>query len=358
MSGPPLRHTGSTVMARLESPTTSVPTRLAVLADPHISTRATGGPKQFDRTESLLETTVEDINGRDVDLVVSVGDLTKDGAPWDFDRFDELIGGLNVPFLAVPGNHDVPKHFDEHPTLSRSRFVDYYTPGSLPYHITVGDIDLFGLDSAWTADGELRDSHDGRITADQLDWLASRSADTETAIVCTHHNLSPTARQADAYGSMAEIDMSGVPVMRNRDAVMQALADAGISLALTGHIHLPGVGRGRNAATEAVTEVTSPALCTYPQAYLLIDIDSRGTTVRYVSIASAVESAAAYAARLGGTDIDRGQAELGAVRTASFPLREDWIPERQPTAVPQALSVLSTDLDGSEPENSLQNVDS
>jgi len=360
MSGRPLRNEASTVMARLAAPTTRYPTRLAVISDPHVSTRASGSAKQFDRTESFLETTIDDINGRDVDAVVSTGDLTKDGAPWDFRRVDELLAKLSAPCVAVPGNHDVPKTFDDHRSASRGRFVDRYTPGSLPYHTRIGGVDLFGLDSAWTPGGELRESHDGRITAAQLGWLESRVATADCPVVLTHHNLPLTASDLAADGEATGVDMSGVPVMRNGPEVVERVAAAGVPLALTGHIHLPGVGHtgdaeastarqstpkattdGGTTSTPRLTEITAPATCTFPQAYLLVDIDSRGTTVRYVPIATPAEAIESYRARNNGTEIDRGQAVLGSIRTAQFPLIEEWTPP-----VASAVSSTTSPLSG------------
>ncbi|MFO7833912.1 MAG: metallophosphoesterase [Halohasta sp.] len=328
MRGRPLRNAGSTVMARLAAPTTERPTRLAVLADPHVSTRADGSPKQFERTEGFLKAAITDINGRDVDAVVSVGDLTKDGAPWDFARVDDCLADLDSPFFAVPGNHDVPKTFDDHRSASRGRFVDQYTPGRLPYQVSVGGVDLLALDSAWTPAGDLRDSHDGRVTSGQLAWLEDRAETADCPVVFTHHTLPPTARQAASSGAATGVDMSAVPVLRNGESVMETLGSAGVPLALTGHIHLPGVATrdGAGSGTDSVTEITAPSICTFPQAYLLVDIDSRGTTVRYVSTASAGESIAAYSARLDGTAIDRAQAAVGATRTAGLPLVEEWQP--------------------------------
>ena len=349
MSGRPLPTEASTVMARLAAPTTREPTRLAVISDPHVSTRASGSPKQFDRTESFFEATIDDINGRDVDAVVSTGDLTKDGAPWDFERVDELLAELAAPFVAVPGNHDVPKTFDDHRSASRGRFVDHYTPGSLPYHTQIGGVDLFGLDSAWTPNGVLRESHDGRITAAQLGWLESRVAAADCPVVLTHHNLPPTAAELEAYGEATGVDVSGVPVMRNGEQVVDGVTTAGVPLVLTGHIHVPGVARSGESARpttasstatsnaagvtdggttppSTLTEITAPATCTFPQAYLLVDIDSRGTTVRYVPIVSTAAAIESYNARLGGTEVDRGQAALGAIRTTQFPLVEEWVP--------------------------------
>ena len=360
MSGRPLRNEASTVMARVATPKTPYPTRLAVISDPHVSTRASGSPKQFDRTESFLKTTIDDINSRDVDAVVSTGDLTKDGALWDFERLDELLAELTAPFFAVPGNHDVPKTFDKHRSASRGRFVDRYTPGSLPYHRRIGGVDLFGLDSAWTPDGELRDSHDGWITADQLGWLESRVASADCPVVMTHHNLPPTASELAAYGEATGVDMSGVPIMRNGEQVVEGLKAAGVPLALTGHVHLPGVARAGNSgvshtaqptpaattdggveSTPALTEITAPATCTFPQAYLLVDINSRGTTVRYVPIATPAEAVESYCARNDGTDIDRGQAILGSIRTTQFPLCEEWVPP-----VASATQLTSSPLSG------------
>lgn len=315
-------------MARLAVPTTERPTRLAVLADPHVSTRAAGSPKQFERTEGFLETAITDINSRGVDAVVSVGDLTKDGAPWDFARVDELLGALDAPFFAVPGNHDVPKTFDDHRSASRGRFITQYTPGTLPYQVQAGGVDLFGLESAWTPKADLLDSHDGRITPGQLEWLADRAETADCPVVFTHHALPPTARQAASSGAAIGVDMSAVPIMRNGEAVMETLGAAGVPLVLTGHIHLPGVATRDSTGTEIdpVTEVTAPSICTFPQGYLLVDIDSRGTTVRYVPTASPSESMAAYRARLDGSAVDRAQAAVGATRTAQFPLVEDWHP--------------------------------
>jgi 3',5'-cyclic AMP phosphodiesterase CpdA len=337
-----------------------------VVADPHVSTRATGSPKQFEQTESLFEATIDDINSRGVNAVVSVGDLTKDGAPWDFARVDQLLADLDAPFLAVPGNHDVPKTFDDHRSASRGRFIDHYTPGSLPYHVQINGVDILAVDSAWTPEGDLRESHDGRISDPQLAWLADRAETADCPIAFTHHNLPPTARQAEASGVVSGIDMSDVPIMRNGNTVMETLASAGVPLAVTGHIHLPGVAHHRGRSTEptpsvpnisspadplvtrtardrpTVTELTAPSTCTFPQAYLLVDIDSRGTTVRYVPVASEQDSLAAYRARLDGTDVDRGQAALGAVRTAQFPLVEEWLPTEplaaEPTAAPPTSS--------------------
>jgi hypothetical protein len=53
---------------------------------------------------------------------------------------DDLLADLTAPFVAVPGNHDVPKTFDDHRSASRGRFVDHYTPGSLPYHRRIGGV--------------------------------------------------------------------------------------------------------------------------------------------------------------------------------------------------------------------------
>ena len=79
----PGAHPGAT-MACPAASTAATRTRLAVVADPHVATRASGTSKLFDHTERHLRNAVADAAARDVNAVVSVGDLTTDGEPWNY----------------------------------------------------------------------------------------------------------------------------------------------------------------------------------------------------------------------------------------------------------------------------------
>ncbi|WP_202593815.1 metallophosphoesterase family protein [Halolamina rubra] len=131
MADGPVDHSGSApgnVMARLDRPRSDERTRIAVVADPHVSTREEGTSKLFEHTETHLENAVADINDREVDYTLCVGDITKDGERWNYDAADEILNDLETPFRAVPGNHDVQKEGYDHENLPLAEFEDRYTP--------------------------------------------------------------------------------------------------------------------------------------------------------------------------------------------------------------------------------------
>ncbi|MBO4247140.1 metallophosphoesterase [Halomicrobium sp. IBSBa] len=300
------------VVARLDEPRGDH-TRFAVLADPHVSTREEGTSKLFEHTLDHLEAAVADIGRRDVDAVLSPGDLTKDGEPWNYDAVDRALSELDVPFYAVPGNHDVPKTRDEHDPLSVDGFADRYGPGELPYHVEVGSLDVIGLNTAGTAD-RLYESHEGRVTEATLDWLGETLAEAETPVVLLHHNLPSVSDQIDAHREI-ESEMVEIPAMVDADPLAETLADGGAQLLLSGHYHLPATGEYRG-----LREIAAPTTCSFPQSYLLCETTPAGTTIRLVPITDVVGLETAHARRTDDSATAKGLTAIAAARLASFPL--------------------------------------
>jgi 3',5'-cyclic AMP phosphodiesterase CpdA len=312
-------------LARLDRPIAAERTRIAVVADPHVSPDARGTSKLYHRSEDRLCAAFADAQSRDVDAVVSVGDLTKDGAPREYELFDECLADLGVPFLAVPGNHDVPKastdvyeHGDDHETPPVDRFVERYTPGDLPFHAGIGDLDLIGLNTANTPDGELRTSHDGKLSTDQLDWLDEALADLEDAVVLMHHNTPPMYDQLRSYAEAVHPEMEMPPTTRDAGPVVDAFERHDVPLVVTGHLHVPGV-----ADLGTTREVTVPATCSYPQGYVLLDVGPDGTTARYVPVSGLAGMTEAHGERRTGGQTAEGLAAFSAVQLASTPLLDD-----------------------------------
>lgn len=312
----PVPPTGN-VMARLASPRTDTPTRLAVIADPHVATRSEGTSKLFEHTVDHLRAAVDDIAERDVDAVLSPGDLTKDGESWNYDAVDDILADLDAPFYAVPGNHDVPKEGDEHDTMPVTEFADRYADGELPFCTRVGGVDVLGLNSAGSRD-RLYDSHDGEIDDDQLNWLESELADAENPIVLTHHNLPAMSRQITDHRDLVEPEMYVPPVSRRTDEFLDSLSVAAHPLLLTGHLHLPSTAREGD-----VREVMVPTTCSFPQSYLLVDVDEAGTTVTLVPVADDEGLAMAHARRAADSTTGRGLTTIAAARLAAFPLVDE-----------------------------------
>jgi len=307
------------LMARLAAPAAEEPTRLAVVADPHVSTRETGTSKLYGRTRAHFETAIEDIRERNPDAVVSVGDLTKDGEPWNYEAVDEVLAALTVPFYSVPGNHDVPKGSDPHDAPPVAAFADRYAPGEqgYPFHVRVGGVDLLGLNSAG-GDGRLTDTHDGAVDADQLAWLADALDRAAVPLVVVHHNLPATYDQYRAYRETVDDSLAMPPTTRNPEPLVETLAEGGAPLVVSGHYHIPAT-----AVTEGVRELMVPATCSFPQAYLLFDIGPAGTTVRMIPVADGDGLREAHHSRASDSEAARALTSMAAVRLARFPLVDE-----------------------------------
>ncbi|MFB6153721.1 MAG: metallophosphoesterase [Halodesulfurarchaeum sp.] len=310
-------HPGS-VLARLTRPRADEPTRFAVLADPHLSTQESGTSKLFEYTGPHLRTAVEDIKGRELDAVLSVGDLTKDGEPWNYDAFDDIIADLEVPFYAVPGNHDVPKAGDDHETIPVEEFAERYAPeGELPYVVEVGDVPIVGVNSSGTAD-LLYESHDGEVTAEDVAWLDEQLAGLTEPVVLTHFNLPAMSEQLRVHRDHVEPEMHIPPVLRNPEPFVDVLSAHDVPLMLTGHLHMPST-----AKQAGVREVMAPTTCSFPQAYLILEVGPEGTTVRQVPCATQEELRYSFSERSGDSTTSRGLTAMAAVRCADFPLVDE-----------------------------------
>lgn len=268
------REVGETVLARLPRPRSDTRTRIAVVSDPHVATEARGTPKMFHRTEERLETAVSRLNEAEPqpDFVLFNGDLTKDGEPWNLRRFDEVVAGLSPPYAAAPGNHDVPKPWDDHDTIPVEEFGGRYASGSYPFVREVGGVDLIVLNTAAVPDGSLRDVHRGAVSREQVRWLRDAVEGFENPVVAFHHSIRPVTPESDRTAREERLYS-----LRNSDEVVRALRQNGVPLVVSGHHHVPAAVR-----YGGVTQVVAPAVCAYPQSHLLIDIDESGTTVRLV----------------------------------------------------------------------------
>ncbi len=263
---------GARTLARFARPRADTETALAVVSDPHVSTAKTGTWKAFHRTEARLRAALADADARGVDGVVLTGDLTEDGRPDDVERVADLLGALDAPFVAVPGNHDVPKAFDEHETPPVSAFESRFTPDGLPFRARLGGVDVLGLDSATAPDGELDATHDGEISAGQREWLDGALADAEAPLVVSHHNLPGLDARVGADGYAPH------PPVGDATAFADALAGHD-ALHVSGHVHLPAAMSGDFRG------LICPPLSSFPQAYVLAEIGPGGTTLRQVPVA-------------------------------------------------------------------------
>ncbi len=89
---------GHVQRAHVPSPDPSPSAKFAVISDTHI-----GSGKAADELRSIVAA----VNGRgDLDHVFVTGDITEKGRDEEFAEAKSILAALEVPWLAVPGNHD------------------------------------------------------------------------------------------------------------------------------------------------------------------------------------------------------------------------------------------------------------
>jgi 3',5'-cyclic AMP phosphodiesterase CpdA len=158
-------------------------TRIIQLSDPHIVPHGQLAYGQVDTAAALAEC-VETINRMlpmigPVDMVFVAGDLTDFGTAEEYDRFRALMAPLNLPYRAIPGNHD---NID----IMRACFADQPwmpTQGPINWDVQFDDLALIGLDSsvAEAAHGHLCDETLSYLTT-TLEVLGDKPT-----IVTMHH---------------------------------------------------------------------------------------------------------------------------------------------------------------------------
>lgn len=193
--------------------------RIAHLSDIHFGAH---DPQIVAATEDWLR-------DKKPDLVIISGDLTQRAKVGQFREASAYLRRLRaagLPILVVPGNHDVPLY----DVLTRfaaplDRYKKFIDDDLCPWFEN-DEVAALGINTARSLTIK-----DGRINRDQIALVRERFAavaPAKTRILVTHHPL--FAMPIGEGGELSEA------VGRHRDAV-EAVAEAGVHLALAGHFH-------------------------------------------------------------------------------------------------------------------------
>ena len=135
-------------------------------------------------TATALHRAVETINAKlpileEIDCVIVTGDLTNHGTTEEYAHFVAIMSNLDLPWLAVPGNHD------QREAIRGAFFDANWMPKSGPIHWLrdFGPFAVIGLDTL------LEGAHHGLLCADGLAFLdASLTAiGDQPVVIATHH---------------------------------------------------------------------------------------------------------------------------------------------------------------------------
>lgn len=227
---------------------TTRPVLIAQISDLHVKAPGVLAYGKVD-TAAALERCIVELNRLmpRPDLVVISGDLADTPTKEEYDHLKELLAPLQIPFVAIPGNHDSRE-------LMRAAFSDqaYAKPaGALNQLCRVGELDILLLDSSVPGQPH------GLLDDETLAWLdlALSASFTRPAFLFLHH---PPFR--------AGIGHMDVQNLRNADALSGLVRQhARVRLIAAGHVH---------RATASLFTGVASSICPAPNHAVALDLEA------------------------------------------------------------------------------------
>lgn len=200
-------------------------TRILQISDTHITPDGRIFDPRVD-TVAALEATVAGINAQlpaigPVAMAVVTGDLADTGKPAEYARFLEIMGGLELPWRAIPGNHDDREGMRE--ALRDHAWMP--ADGPINWRRDLDDLSVIGLDTLVTG------APGGASADDTLNWLEHALSDCagRPVLIALHH---PPVRTG-----IVAMDRIGLTAPEGLEMVLER--HAGPRLLIAGHVHWP-----------------------------------------------------------------------------------------------------------------------
>ncbi|AVI58301.1 metallophosphoesterase [Paracoccus yeei] len=189
-------------------------TRLVHLSDLHFG---------FDRT-ALIEPLLDRVNRAGADLVVVTGDLTHRARSAQFAQAAAFLRRIEVPLIAVPGNHDIPLYKLADRMMKPYRRYRRIIAQNMEPVGHVGQVRVQGINSvdpmAWQR---------GVISAAQMRRVVEGIDPDCVNIVALHHPMQ----------QRPEVDKQ---LMRGAREAMALFELQGVQVVLSGHLHIWSAG--------------------------------------------------------------------------------------------------------------------
>lgn len=213
-------------------------TRLIHLTDLHF------GLHHHDLVEPLRKA----ILANKPDVIVISGDLTQRARVGQFRQAMAFVKGLGLDYMVIPGNHDIPFY------NLFLRVLDPFAPyrkdasANLNPMMQIGQLCLYGINTVdpfrWRG-GVARKAEIAHI----CQALRNSPAEVTNILVCHHPLQEPEGFQRNET--------------RHSDLAMDMLAEAGLDVVLSGHLHhwTTGLGLDGGAAKPIFQMQTGTALC-------------------------------------------------------------------------------------------------
>lgn len=186
-------------------------TRLALIADLHFGTEM----------EDLLPHLLTAIETARPDHVVIAGDFVQRARAAHFEPARAFIDRLPVPWISVPGNHDIPLYNIAARLLwPRAAYRRYITHDTEPT-IQTDNVRLIGIDTT-----DPRRVQRGRIDQAQIERVSAeiKKDDGRLTVIIAHH----------PFHHNPEVEKT---LMRGAAHALEAWSDCGPHVILSGHLH-------------------------------------------------------------------------------------------------------------------------
>ncbi len=269
--------------------------------------------------DTALKNVEEMAKNGEIDFLLIPGDLTRNA---EYSAHAELTAKLKafeqntgVPVYVINGNHDInnqraakydgnnlitakknpalreeldtnPQEFEvlykdfgysaEGGYYSRYKTAAENSEGSLSYAIDLpNDYRLIAIDSQLysadnTDEGLNEQETAGHISDALLDWAleecAKATADGKTIIGMTHTNFIPHFD--------TEVDLFDNFVLRDWEKVADALADAGMHISVSGHVHMQDAATYVSDNGEEIIDFTTTSLLSYPNMFRSVSLSA------------------------------------------------------------------------------------
>ena len=298
--------------------------RIVVIADPHVmSPDLVEDPtneryqyvmsqdrKLMPESFELFSAVLDSVRALKPDLFFIVGDMTKDGELASHEMvvaYLQQLANEGIRVLVIPGNHDMENissyaftasGLKKTDNVSIDEFVALYQefgwgldserdPYSLTYACDIFDgVRLIGIDDCRTTSRgypKVGDAEYGSVNPETIDWVLAQAdkavADGKVVIAAIHHQL------LQHYVGQERLMASAAT--EHGDSIARLLADHGVRVVLTGHMHTPNISRIKGFETDGViTEIACPSTVTYPVQYRVLtlsdDLATLSADVRYL----------------------------------------------------------------------------
>lgn len=264
---------------------------------------ASGDMKLALLSDQLMQRIVDHAIEAKPALLLISGDLTHNGARASHLRLAQHLAKLRqhgVRTLVIPGNHDANcpnarsycgDKATPVGTITRDEFAQIYAdcgygstsqrdPASLSYACEpLPGLVVLGIDSnrdeenRLTARGDTANVYHngGRVKPETLQWLRERATEAQRhgkmVIAMMHHHLlehvDGEARFLPNY------------IVANHDDVAQTMAECGVRVVLTGHLHITdAVSNGK------VTDIATGSASMYPMPLRMLTLDRKASTLQ------------------------------------------------------------------------------